>query len=374
MSKAHAKLSASGSAMWINCPGSIRAEEVCGIKDKKSDYAKYGTKGHELAELCLTQQKDASEFIGKFLPECNEEPVDNEMAEYVQIYLDYVRQFKGAIMVEQRVDFSPWAKDGFGTSDTIIINDDTLTIVDLKMGKGVRVDAEDNTQGILYALGAINDFGGILDIKTVTIHIVQPRLDHVSEWSLTYDELMKWGERIKQAADLALTEDAPRNAGEKQCQWCKAKGTCPELYKQAELALSCQFDDLSLTNPDQLSDEQLQNALNAKKLILRWLDAVEDVVSDRLLNGGTLEGFKVVEGRSNRAWVDEQVAATHLIEALGSELYTRKIITPTQAEKLLGKKNAALLDGLVTKPQGAPTVVPVSDKRQSITVSAADFD
>lgn len=370
--KKHAKLSASGSAKWSLCAGSVKAEE--GLPDKSSIFADEGTAAHELGELCLTQGKQASDFEGQPLPENNAFTVDAEMASYVQQYVDYVRMTKGERFIEQQVDFSHIAPEGFGTSDAIVINGNAMHVIDLKYGKGVPVSAIENTQGILYALGALNDYGMIYDIKTVTLVIVQPRLDHVSEWTITVDELAKWGEYLKQRAELALTDDAPRTAGEKQCQWCKAKATCVTLKDYSEGAILSHFDNLDIKNPDTLTDEQLAQALSAKKLVNSWFDAVEELVTERISTGGTFKGFKLVEGRSNRAWVDEQEAATKLVETLGSELYTKKIISPTQAEKLLGKAKAGLLDGLVTKPQGAPTLVPETDKRPAIGVSAADFD
>ena len=372
MSKLHAKLSASGSAKWILCAGSVNAED--GLPNKSSVYADEGTAAHELAELCLIQGKQASDFEGQPLPESNAFTVDAEMANYVQQYVDYVRNTKGERFIEQQVDFSHIAPEGFGTSDAIVINDKSMHVIDLKYGKGVPVSAEENTQGLLYALGALNDYGMIYDIDTITLVIVQPRLDHISEWTIHIDELERWGERIKQAAELALTDDAPRTAGEKQCQWCRAKATCVTLKDYSEQAILSHFDDLNLTNPDKLTDEQLANALSAKKLVNSWFDAVEQLVTERLESGQQFKGYKLVEGRSNRAWGDEQQAATKLVDVLGSELYTRKIISPTQAEKLLGKANAALLDGLVVKPQGSPTLVPDTDKRPSITVTANSFD
>ena len=372
MGTLHAKLSASGSAKWIACPGSIKAEE--GIKEKDSPYAQEGTMAHELGELALKNKCNPDMWLGEYLPESNESLVEQEMVDYIQQYVDYVRSFEGALMVEQQVDFSPWVSEGFGTSDAIIIDGDHLRCIDLKYGKGVRVDAEENTQGILYALGAINDFCSFFPIEKITISIVQPRLDHISEWTLTFDELMKWGERIKQAAELALTDDAPRTAGEKQCQWCKAKGNCPALMKLTETTLCSSFDNLDLVNPDRLTDDVITNVLSNKKLILAWLDAVEDTVVDRLKLGGEFEGYKLVSGKSNRAWGNEADAAEALIGVLKDELYTHKIISPTQAEKLLGKSNAHLLDGLVVKPEGAPTIAPMSDKRPAININASSFD
>lgn len=374
MSTAHAKLSASGSAKWSLCPGSVFAEKD--FPNTTSIFAEEGTAAHELAEMLLRGDDEIvfGNIIGAPLPESNV-VVTQDMYDYVQGYVSYVNSISGELFVEQRVDFSHIAPDGFGTSDAIVINDSVMTIVDLKYGKGVRVDAENNTQGILYALGAVNDYGMLFNIKTINIVIVQPRLDHISEWTIGIDELNRWGERLKQAAELALSENAPRSPGEKQCQWCRAKATCPALAKLTESTLMTSFDNLDTSKPEQLTDEQLKTALDNKKLIVSWFDAIETLVTDRLSTGQGFEGYKLVAGRANRAWRDEVATAAALRDVLGEDtLFTRKIISPAQAEKELGKSRAELLEDLVTKPEGAPTLVPESDKRTPVNVSKKDFD
>jgi hypothetical protein len=375
MSTAHAKLSASGSAKWSLCPGSVFAEKD--LPNTTSVFAEEGTAAHELAELLLRGDDELTlvgDVIGVTLPDSGV-VVTQDMYDYVQTYVSYVNSISGELFVEQRVDFSHIAPDGFGTSDAIVINDNTMTIIDLKYGKGVRVDAENNTQGILYALGAVNDYGMLFNIKTINIVIVQPRLDHISEWTIGIDELNRWGERLKQAAELSLSDNAPRSPGEKQCQWCRAKATCPALAKLTESTLMTSFDNLDTSKPEQLTDEQLKIALDNKKLIVSWFDAVETLVTDRLSTGQGFNGYKLVAGRANRAWRDEAATAAALRDVLGEEtLYTRKIISPAQAEKELGKSRAELLDDLVTKPEGAPTLVPESDKRPPVNVSKNDFD
>lgn len=371
MSTAHAKLSASGSAKWSLCPGSVFAEKD--YPNTTSVFAEEGTAAHELAEMLL-RGDNWHNVIGETLLESGV-VVTQDMYDYVQSYVSYVNSISGELFVEQRVDFSHIAPDGFGTSDAIVINDSAMTIVDLKYGKGVRVDAENNTQGILYALGAVNDYGMLFDIKTINIVIVQPRLDHISEWTIGIDELNRWGERLKQAAELALSENAPRSPGEKQCQWCRAKATCPALAKLTESTLMTSFDNLDTSKPEQLTDEQLKVALDNKKLIVSWFDAVETLVTDRLSTGQAFNGYKLVAGRANRAWRDEATVAKVLSELLSEDtIYTRKMISPAQAEKELGKSRADLLEDLVTKPEGAPTLVPETDKRPAVNVSKNDFD
>ena len=376
MSTAHAKLSASGSAKWSLCPGSVFAEKD--FPETTSIFAEEGTAAHELAEIILRDDDELNlgifSLFGVTLPESGV-TVTQDMLDYVMVYVNYVKSISGELFVEQRVDFSHIAPDGFGTSDAIVINDSVMTIVDLKYGKGVRVDADNNTQGILYALGTVNDYGMLFNIKTINIVIVQPRLDHISEWSIGIDELNRWGERLKQAAELTATENAPRVPGEKQCQWCKAKATCPALNKLTESTLMTSFDNLETSKPETLTDEQLRIALDNKKLILAWFDAIETIVTDRLTGGNAFNGYKLVEGRSNRAWRDEDATAKALIGVIDMDkLYISKLISPAQAEKELGKSRADLLENLITKPVGAPTLVPESDKRPAVTVSAKDFD
>ena len=370
----HAKLSASGSARWLNCPGSVNAEK--GIKNKSSFFAAEGTAAHALAEHCLVERLPADSQIGQMFEGFI---VDNYMAEFVQPYVDYVQQFSGEHLYEVRVDFSPWVPEGFGTCDAMVIQrDGVLRVIDLKYGQGLRVDAEDNTQAMLYALGAYEDFGSIYDISTIEITIHQPRLDHVSEWSITVTDLLTWGEEVKRKAAECLTPDAPRNASDKACQWCKAKPTCSALKTLTETAIITMFDDVdAATMPltDTLTDEQLKQALQHKKLITGWLDSVEAHIVERLTEGQDFEGFKIVEGRSLRKWGDELGAVALLREQYDdAQLYKKSFVSVSQAEKLIGKKNGGQLADFIVKPPGKPTLAPSSDKRPAINLQESDFD
>lgn len=372
---AHARLSASGADRWARCPGSVKAEE--NHIDKGSDFAAEGTTAHALADYCLSNGVVAAPCVGMTF---EGRQVDAEMCEYVQQYVDYVCSFSGEHFYEQRVDFSPWVPEGFGTSDCIVIDakNKLLRVIDLKYGKGVRVDAENNYQAQLYALGAINDMGFLLEVERVNIAIVQPRLDHISEWEIPVSDLMSFAEHIKARAQLACKDDADRVPGEKQCQWCKAKATCPALYDLTQKTLMQSFDVIqidTLPKAECLTDQQLKLALDSRKLIESWLSAVEQYATEQILDGKQLAGYKLVEGRSVRQWVDEQQAQMALAERFDeSEIYKKSFISVAQAEKLLGKKQAALLDSLVTKPQGKPTLAPESDKRAPIGANISDFD
>jgi hypothetical protein len=372
---AHAKLSASGSSRWLACPGSVKAEE--GYKDKGSVYAQEGTCAHELAELVLRDGGNAFHWEGKNLIENSAHIVEREMCSYVQEFVDYVKALGGEQYYEERVDFSDWVPEGFGTADVIAYDPKTKTlhVVDLKYGKGHRVEAEKNTQGVLYALGAYSDYGMIYDVERVCVHIHQPRLDHVSEWSITLDELLRWGEWISERAQLCLEPEAERVPGEEQCLFCKAKATCPALMRHSEKVLMSEFDDFETADIDAVTDAKLRAVLDNKKLISGWLEAVEAHVVERISSGENFEGYKLVEGRSVRQWSDEEKAEKTLFALLENGAYApRKIVSPAQAEKALGKKRVGEINELIVKPSGKPTLAPASDKRPAVSINADDFD
>jgi hypothetical protein len=375
MSLVHASLGASNAHRWLECSGSVKAEQ--GFENKSSPFAYEGTCAHELSELALLHDKEPSDWIGKPLVENSEWIVDEDMAQHVTTYTDYVRQVaKGAddVLIEQRVSYADWVEGGFGTADAVVIKGDSIHVCDLKYGKGVQVDAENNPQGMLYALGAYAEFGFISDFKTVHISIVQPRLDHISEWSISVKDLLKWAEWVSQRAELALSDEAERTPGEKQCRFCKAKATCPALFKYTEDIIMSDFDDLDdLPSPDRLSDDNLRRVLEAKSLIEGWLTSVETVVRERLEDGRDFKGFKLVEGRSTRRWDDENEAERVLAELVGEDAYSKKLISPAQAEKVVKKTDKAALKDLIVKPAGKATLVPESDKRPPVNLTGDDF-
>lgn len=369
----HAKLSASGAHRWMECPGSVAAE--ADLPETSSVFAEEGTAAHELGEITLKGSGDCSLWVGKTLPESRWE-VTAEMADYVQIYVDYVKGLGGTTLVERRVDFSEWVPEGFGTSDAICIVHETIYCCDLKYGKGVMVHADNNYQAMLYALGVYSDYSHITNIKRVVPVIIQPRLDHISVGEpVDVADLLKFGEFARAKAEEALSDKAKRVAGEKQCQFCKAKATCQELKNVTEKTILTSFDQIDEAPPvNRLNNEQLRIALDNKKLIISWLDAVESLVNEKLVSGETFEGYKLVEGRSLREWADEIEAFNVLTELLGEEAYVKKMLSVTQAEKVLGKAKVGAIEGLINKPKGRPTLAPESDKRPAMNINADSFD
>jgi len=366
----HAKLSASSSHRWLYCAGSVKAEE--GYPNGTSAAAMEGTAAHELGDLCLTGGGFCSNYLGKLLPETQAE-VTQEMADNVQTYVDFVKSFGGQQEYEVRLDFSEWVPEGFGTSDAVALVGDHLHVIDLKYGKGVKVDAFENTQALLYALGAYDIYSTLQNIERVSLHIVQPRLDNIDTWTIDTLTLLKWGEWVVQRAQAALSENAPRTPSLHTCQWCAAKAQCPALKSETERVILSGFDDCDeLQPPQKLNDSELRAALESKKLILSWLDAVEDLVVSRLSDGEPFAGFKLVEGRSSRNWAKN--SETALLEKFGESMTVESFISPAQAEKLLGKAHLAALNEYIVKSNGKPTLALESDKRKAIQASANDFD
>ena len=371
----HSPLGASGASRWLNCAGSYWAQKD--LPDTTSEFAYEGTCAHELAEICLANKIAARRRIGLPLIINKDFIVTSDMADYAQTYIDYVRDIGGVQEYEQKVSYSDWVPGGFGTADVIATVDDTLFVIDLKYGKGVKVFAENNPQGMLYALGALHERAVFQDFKEVVIVIHQPRLDHLSEWSITPKELYKWAEWVKERAALCLEPDAPRTPGEKQCQWCRAKATCPALLKHTEVAIMQEFDsfDAELPVPASLSDEQLKVVMDHKGMIEKWLKSVETHIISQIESGQPFPGWKMVEGRSNRKWGNDVEAEKVLRSYLGEDAYVKKLLTAPAAEKALGKEDAKLIQELIVKPEGKAVLVPEGDKRPALVgITAADFD
>jgi hypothetical protein len=377
LTTAHALLGASKAHRWMACPGSIALEAP--LPDTSSAHAEEGTRAHEFAAAVLLQQTIA------------EGDYPSEMADHVNVYVDYVRREAEGhqLLIEQRVDYSDviGVPNSFGTSDAVILAGDTIVICDLKYGMGVKVEAEENEQLQLYALGALEVFGVVGEFTKAKLVIVQPRLGHVSEWEVSVEDLALFGERAaRRAAEAvaimerggALIEEL--RPGEKQCKFCKAKAICPALLAHVQDAVGADFDDLDeddiKTSPMGMGPNRIGIALAAVPLIEDWCKAVRAKVESELLAGRPVSGFKLVQGRNGvRRWGDEEKAAQLLKTFLHDDAFETSLISPAVAEKKMKGSKAAwsqVQTAIVQKP-GPPSVAPESDKRPAYS-PADDFD
>ncbi|MEW5952659.1 MAG: DUF2800 domain-containing protein [Bacillota bacterium] len=376
----HAILSASGASRWLACTPSAQLEQQ--FQDQQSDYAAEGSFAHALADLKLSRAvantTKPSVFKRKLAALRNETLYSTGLEEYVDQYVAQVSERYLACvgkcpdtlaLLEQRLDFSDWVPGGFGTGDVVIISDDVIEVIDLKYGKGVPVSAEGNPQIRLYGLGAIKTYEMLYNFTRVRMTIIQPRLDSISTEEMTVNELLTWAEEhIKPRAALAIAGEGEFAAGE-HCRFCKARATCrARADHNLELA-KYDFQESFL-----LSHDEIANVLARAEELAKWANDVQEYALDQATNHGVkFPGWKLVEGRSNRKYADEAKVGTALTEAgyTDSVIYTRSLLGITGMEKMLGKKRfAELLNGLIVKPAGKPTLVLESDKRTEI--SSAD--
>ena len=360
--RAHALLSASSAARWLACPPSAVAAEA--YPNEGTEFTKEGTLAHEVAEIYANNDKINWETTTEDIAEA----ITNEMIECAEGYRDYIQEqtksSTAVVLLEQRVDFSPWVPDGFGTADCIIIQDNEMDVIDYKFGKGVAVSAEDNPQMKLYGLGALNEFGFAYDVERVRLHIYQPRINNVSVFELTADELQTWGEKtVAPIAQKAAKGKGTYKAGE-HCRFCPHAGKCRALTKTCTEYVQTH----GMKAPVQkLAPWEVADILAMEPVLNLWLKNVKDQALTSMMNGEDIPGYKVVAGRGSRAWTDEfQVA-----EVLKAAGYSQEDITKTELlsvaamEKALGKKKAAeLLDSYIEKRTGAPTIAPQTDKRE----------
>lgn len=383
MPELHAKLSSSASKRWLGCPGSVKLSEH--YPNGSSIYADEGTIAHGMAEGMISKddklvqkyEVEAAKFYGEH-PELNGTFLEMKMI--LQPYVDYVFEEYAAqvhedgaaqLMTEERVDLTEYIPGGFGTSDVVILRQGRLHIIDLKYGKGVSVSAEDNPQLKLYALGTLARFDMLYDIENVVMTIYQPRLDNVSTDTIKAKDLYAWGEEvIKPGAQLALSEDAPVHAGD-WCQFCPARYDCKERARDA-MELQKYLGQMVL------SPEEIAEILGKIDRLTKFAEDIKDSALTKALDGEEIPGWKVVEGRSIRKYVGSEEEIVRQCEGAGYDqalLYERKLLTITNMEKLMGKKQfAEVLGAYVEKPEGKPTLAPESDKRPAITNNSAAED
>jgi len=382
----HAVLSASGASKWLNCPPSARLEEY--FPESSSIYAEEGTLAHALGELRLkealkniTKKEINAEFKAIQASEFYNDEMVEKIAEYVDYGMEQVSEARARtkdtlIFLEQRLDFSTWVPDGFGTGDLVIVSDDILQIIDLKYGKGVAVSSINNKQMMLYALGAVEAFGLLYDINKVHMTICQPRLDNISTYEMTVEDLYKWAdEYLAPIAKQAYAGEGDYNSGT-HCRFCKARFTC-KARAEANLELA----KMDFQEPDVLSDDEIAEVLTKATELQAWASDIQNYALDQAINKGVhWTGYKLVEGRSTRKYTDEGSVEVALLNAnyeRAKILKEPELLGITAMEKLLTKKKFnEILSNLIIKPEGKPTLVPETDKRpelNSVGKAAEDF-
>ena len=363
-SRAHALLSASSAHRWLNCPPSAIA--AAAYEDEGSDFAAEGTLAHEVAEMVAREHKPVK-GMKPYTAAHWMEGVTQEMLDCACDYRDYIQEHikspDAVVLLEQRVDFSPWVPEGFGTCDCIILQDDTMTVIDYKYGKGVAVDAVNNPQLRLYALGALNDFGIAYDVTKVETHIFQPRINNVAQEAMIVEELLAWGESIKPIAQKAVKGKGTYKAGT-HCKFCPHAGKCRALT--ALCTEKVEAYGVSAKVPT-LAPHEVAEVLELEPVFNIWLKNVKAQALQTLLDGGDIPGFKVVEGKlGNRKWTDElEVLNALLCSGYAREDVTEtKLLSPAGMDKAIGKKKVAeLLEALIDRAPGAPTIAASTDKR-----------
>lgn len=404
MPEVHALLSASSSKQWLHCPPSVRLQE--NFPNESSVYAEEGTFAHEICEYKV--RKYLKERVKR--PQSEEydteeiEQITDVYAEFVITIIEQMREngCEPLAFVEERVDYSHIAPYGFGTADMLIIGKDEngrwlLHVCDFKTGKGVFVDADHNSQMMLYAIGALAAYGFLYDIEIVRMSIIQPRLDNISTFECSRQELEEWGESIRTTALLAFEGKGEQRPGD-WCRFCRAKPVCKACAEKALALCREDFLDLDAGAFDEMTEEsdmtapyeadtntavfkqpglipiaELADILPTLNRISSWIEAVFAFVSSEAINHGVpIPGYKVVEGRSKRVFTDTTAVVDTAVQNGYTDLYKQTLITLTEFEKMMGKKKFnELLGEYVAKPPGKLALVPESDPREAVDLTAA---
>ena len=368
----HAVLSASSSHRWLNCNPSARLEQE--FEDHETEAAAEGTAAHALAEhklrkaLKMRSRKPVSKY--------DSDEMDTYTDGYVEFVLEALEEAKQLcsdpkVLIEQRLDFSYYVPDGFGTGDCLIVADRLLHIIDLKYGQGVLVDAVENPQMMLYALGALRIFDCLYNITEVSMTIYQPRRENVSTWTISVEELNNWAEQtLKPKAELAFKGEGEYSPGA-WCQFCKAAVKC-----RARAEAKLQLAKYEFAKPPLLTDAEIGDILGKLDDLTKWANEIIAYAQDAAVSHGKQwPGYKLVESRTNRKYTDEDAVIEAARSAGYTDIFKKSLIPITEMEKLMGKKTfAEVLGSLVIKPQGKPTLVPASDKRPAITTTGAKQD
>lgn len=385
--RSHALLSASGANRWLNCTPSAKLEDEFGEK-KTSVYAEEGTLAHELAELYIKKDIlntiDDNSFNLRLEEIMANELFSEEMLDIVPVYTDYCNEQlieaktadRFAIMeIEQTLDLTEYIPESFGTADCCILGGTTLEIIDLKFGKGVPVYATWNKQLMLYGLGALRKYDFMYDIEVVKLTIVQPRINNISTFEISVEELKRWAnEELKPKAELAFAGKGELQAGD-WCKFCSVKNKCRKLYEQ-----QIEIAKYDFAKPDLLTDDEIADIITRTPALVEWANSIVEYAQQKAIcENKVWPGFKLVEGTSRRKWVDEDKATqaifARLPELSEDQIFNTKLQSITNIEKLVGKKRfAEVLADVVVKPQGKPTLVSVNDKRPALGVEDAIND
>ena len=375
--RAHSLLSASSAHIWINCPPSARLGEQ--FPDRPTDAAAEGTLAHELAELRLRNYFQTVDFgKAKYTRAVNklkkEDKWNEEMLEYTEEYLDYVKALalgfenRPSVAIEKQVDLSAYVPEGFGTADCVMIGGGTLHVIDFKYGKGVPVSAEGNPQLALYALGAYEAYKILYPVERVELHIVQPRVkDGISSWGCSIGELLAYGNYVRERAELAFKGEGDFGPGESTCRFCRARARCRARSEHnVRLAFSPEYGKL----PPLISNEEVGELLKQGAGVDKWLSDLKELALKECLAGNSIPGWKAVEGRGSREWKDLDTAFAKLESdgIDGAVLWNRVPLTVAQAEKTIGKKRfGELSKGIVLVKPGKPALADETDRRRAIT-------
>ncbi len=370
--KGHALLSASGAHRWLNCTPSARLERE--FDDNSGEAAAEGTAAHALSEhklrraLKLRSKKPVSKY--------DSDEMDNHTDAYVEFVLEIIEQAKQTcidpkVLIEQRLNFSKYVPDGFGTGDCLVIADGTIHIIDFKYGQGLLVEAEDNPQMKLYALGALELFDGIYDIVSVAMTIYQPRRENVSTHTVFKESLYQWADEVLQPlAQLAFDGSGEYCSGD-WCRFCRAAVKC-----RARAEEKLKLTQLEFALPPLLTDAEIEDVLAKLDELTAWASDIRAYALEAAIHHGKQwNGFKLVAGRSNRKYASEEKVAETVKAAGYHDIYRQSLITITEMERLMGKqKFNEILGGLIEKPPGKPSLVSLSDKRPAINASSAKVD
>ena len=381
----------------MRCPASVVLSE--NLPRESNHYADEGTAAHELAAMALNNNNDTDAYLGRFIRVGDTDwEVTQEMADYVQEYVDYVRDLGGFRQIEQSLSIEKITGEegACGTSDAVVVEGDELIIVDLKYGQGLKVSALENEQLQTYASAALRTLSFIFDIKRVRMVIHQPRLHHIDEWDVSVDYLRAFEKRASEQASRCFSakeyyakynelHEKHFDPGEAQCQWCPVKATCPALTQHVLATVADDFVDLDKPVAPQLEDvamrvvdnKLLGNLMQAVNLVEIWCKAIRSQVETELLSGREVPNFKLVEGRrGHRSWLDntEAEAAMKAMRVKKDDMYKMSLISPTDAEKLyksggIGARQWPKIEALITRSAGKPSVAPVTDKRPALIIN-----